>query len=229
MSVDPFVSLREAVRDMMAAAVAAPEDPAAAAPETNNGDPAHDMGHIMRVYKNAEDICQQEPGADKRLVLAAALLHDIVSYPKSDKRSKNSSAESAKRSEEILRQHGFSEREIGVISEAIRDHSFSRHATPATLEGKVLQDADRLDAIGAVGIARVFATAGRIGRPLYSPDDPFCTRRAPDDLVWTLDHFYKKLLRLESLMNTDAGRAEAKQRTSFLKEYLDRLRQELGG
>ena len=131
-----------------------------------NNDTAHDFEHVMRVYKNAKKICQQEK-VNEKLVLSAALLHDIVSYPKSDKRSKKSSLESAKKSKQILKKYDFSKEELIVISDAIRDHSFSQNKVPSTIEGKILQDADRLDALGAIGIARVFATAGSLKRPFY--------------------------------------------------------------
>ena len=191
-----------------------------------NNDPAHDFEHVMRVFKNAESICKKEK-ANKKLVLSAALLHDIVSYPKSDKRSKQSSIESAKKSEKILKKFSFSENEINIVSDAIRDHSFSQNKIPETLEGKILQDADRLDAIGAIGIARVFATGGSLKRPFYNIDDPFCKNRKPDDKTWTVDHFFQKLLKLESLMNTKTGKIEAKRRTKILKEYLKMLKQEI--
>ena len=160
-----------------------------------SNDSAHDFDHIMRVYKNAKNICKTEK-ANQKLVLAAVLLHDIISYPKSDKRSKLSSIESAEASKKILKKHRFKDDEIKIISDAIRDHSFSQNKVPQTIEGKVLQDADRLDALGAVGIARVFAVGGAEKRPFYSQNDPFCKKRSPDDQTWTLDHFYKKLLLL---------------------------------
>lgn len=191
-----------------------------------DNDSAHDFEHIMRVYKNAQKICKKEK-ANEKLVLSAALLHDIVSYKKSDKRSKLSSIRSAKKSEQILKKYDFSKDEITIISDAIRDHSFSQNKVPATLEGKILQDADRLDAIGAIGIARVFATGGSLKRPFYNIDDPFCQTRKPNDKIWTVDHFYKKLLNLESLMNTKSGQVEAKKRTKVLKEFLKQLKQEL--
>ncbi|MCV0391770.1 MAG: HD domain-containing protein [Nitrosopumilus sp.] len=189
-------------------------------------DSAHDFDHIMRVYKNAQKICKKEK-ANEKLVLSAVLLHDIISYPKSHKRSKNSSIESAKESQKILKKYDFTQNEISIISDAIRDHSFSQNKTPKTLEGKILQDADRLDALGAIGIARVFATGGSLGRPFYNPRDPFCNKRNPDDKVWTVDHFFQKLLKLELLMNTKFGKIEAKKRTRILKEYLKQLKQEL--
>ena len=172
--------------------------------EIMDNDSAHDFDHVMRVYSNAQKICKKEK-ANEKLVLCAALLHDIVSYPKSDKRSKMSSTESAKKSKMILKQYDFTNDELLIVSDAIRDHSFSQNKTPENIVGKILQDADRLDAIGAIGIARVFATGGSLKRPFYNIDDPFCKTRTPDDKTWTVDHFYQKLLKLESLMNTKSG------------------------
>ena len=189
-------------------------------------DSAHDFEHIMRVYKNAKKLCKQEK-VNEKLVLCAVLLHDIVSYPKSDKRSKNSSIDSAKKAIIILKRYGFTENEITIISDAIREHSFSQKKTPKTIEGEILQDADRLDALGAIGIARVFATGGSLKRPFYNTDDPFCKKRNADDKIWTLDHFFQKLLKLELLMNTKSGKIEAKKRTRILNEYLKQLKQEI--
>jgi uncharacterized protein len=189
-------------------------------------DTAHDFDHIMRVFKNAQTICRKE-NANEKLVLSAVLLHDVISYPKSDKRSKLSSIKSAEESKKILKKFNFTKEEIQIISDAIRDHSFSRNAIPATLEGKILQDADRLDAIGAIGIARVFAVGGSEKRPFYNIKDPFCKNRTPNDKIWTLDHFYRKLLKLESLMNTKSGKIEAKKRTRVLKDFLNELKKEI--
>lgn len=189
-------------------------------------DSAHDFEHITRVLKNATMIARKER-ASIRMITAAVLLHDIVSYPKSDPRSKNSSSESAEKSRNILQKYGFSQDEIDIISDAIRDHSFSRGVTPKTLEGKILQDADRLDALGAIGIARTFAVGGAENRPFYNNDDPFCIKRSPDDKSWTLDHFYKKLLLLEKTMNTKTGKTEARKRIKIMKKFLDELKKEI--
>ena len=187
---------------------------------------AHDFNHIMRVYKNAQKLCKKEK-VNEKLVLSAVLLHDFVSYPKSDKRSKNSSIESAREATTILKNLDFTPKEIQLVSDAIRDHSFSRGKIPKTLEGKILQDADRLDAIGAIGIARVFAVGGSEKRPFYNNEDPFCKTRTPDDKRWTLDHFYQKLLKLESLMNTKSAKIEAQRRTKVLKNFLSEFKREL--
>lgn len=189
-------------------------------------DSAHDFEHIMRVLKNATIIARKEKG-DIRIITAAVLLHDIVSYPKSDPRSKNSSVESAQESRKILKKYNFSQDEIEVISDAIKDHSFSRSVIPKTLEGRILQDADRLDALGAIGIVRTFSVGGAEKRPFYNNNDPFCSKRTPDDKSWTLDHFYKKLLLLEKTMNTSAGKIEARKRIKMMRKFLDELKKEI--
>ena len=189
-------------------------------------DSAHDFDHIMRVYKNAQQIIKKEK-VNETLVLSAVLLHDVVSFPKSDKRSKNSSIESAKKAKTILKKYDFTSDEITIVCDAISEHSFSQKKTPKTIEGKILQDADRLDALGAIGIARVFATGGSLRRPFYNLDDPFCKKRIPDDEIWTLDHFFEKLLKLEFLMNTNSGKIEAKKRTKILKDFLKQLKHEI--
>ena len=160
-------------------------------------------------------------------MLCAALLHDIVSFPKSNKRSKNSSIKSAIKAAKILKKYNLSKTEIKIISDAIRDHSFSQNKEPKTLEGKILQDADRLDAIGAIGIARTFAVAGAEGRTFYNELDPFCDKRNPNDQNWAIDHFYRKLLKLEKLMNTKSAKTEAKRRTKILENYLSNLKKEI--
>lgn len=189
-------------------------------------DAAHDFEHVMRVLKNAKMIARNER-ADLKIITAAVLLHDLISYPKSDPRSKNSSSVSAKKSRVILKNYGFSQDQIEIISGAIRDHSFSRGVVPQTIEGKILQDADRLDALGAIGIARTFAVGGAENRPFYNKIDPFCKKRSPDDKSWTLDHFYKKLLHLEKTMNTKAGKIEARKRIRIMKKFIDELKKEI--
>ncbi|MDP3779937.1 MAG: HD domain-containing protein [Nitrosopumilaceae archaeon] len=193
---------------------------------TVKNDAAHDFEHIMRVYRNTKKLCKSEE-ANPKLVLCAALLHDIVSFPKSDKRSKTSSKKSSILAEKILKKYNFSKNEIQIICNAILDHSFSKNKVPKTIEGKILQDADRLDAIGAIGIARAFAVGGHENRSFYNKLDPFCIKRSPDDKKWTLDHFFRKLLLLEKLMNTKSAKIEAKKRTKIIKKYLDDLKREI--
>ncbi len=189
-------------------------------------DPAHDFEHITRVYNNAKRLARKEHG-NTRLVLAAALLHDIISYPKSYPRSKSSSEQSATQASKVLPKYGYTKDEIKIISDAIRDHSFSRGTTPSTLTGKLLQDADRLDAIGSIGIARAFSVGGAERRQFYNNKDPFCKTRIPDDKKWTLDHFYKKLLPLEKNMNMRSARLEARRRIRVMRQFLHELKSEI--
>lgn len=195
--------------------------------EKIKNDPAHDFNHIMRVYKNAQQLCKKE-NANEKIVLTSVLLHDIVSYPKSDKRSKFSSMKSANEARKILsKMNDYSSNEIDIICDSILNHSYSRGKTPNSIEGKILQDADRLDALGAIGIARVFAVGGSEKRPLYNTIDPFCKNRIPDDKTWTIDHFYQKLLKLSFLMNTNSAKIEAKRRTKILESFLKQLKKEI--
>lgn len=189
-------------------------------------DPAHDFEHVLRVCQNAEKISDKEK-ANNKLVLYAALLHDLISYPKNHKKSKSSSSKSSLEAKKILQKFSFPDDEIKIIIDAISCHSFSKNKKAKTLEGKILQDADRLDAIGAIGIARTFAVSGSESRSFYNKLDPFCNKRKPDDKSWTLDHFFKKLLLIENKMNTNTGKKEAKLRTKILRNFLSELRKEI--
>jgi uncharacterized protein len=189
-------------------------------------DPAHDFSHITRVYKNAQSIGKSEC-ADMQVLLLAALLHDLGSESKLPKSSADLDQTSLKKAEDFLATKGFPEDVRNKVLYAIETHRFSKGIVPKTLEAKILQDADRLDAIGAIGIARVFMTGGTLKRKLYDPEDPFCQAREPDDSRWNLDHFYRKLLKLESGMHTDAAREVAQRRTAVLRQYLSELQKEL--
>jgi uncharacterized protein len=190
-------------------------------------DPAHDFHHIMRVYKNAKLIGQHE-GADMDVLLPAVLLHDIIVYPKGSAMSSRSSDESAELAENILQSHGYSHYDIKRISYCIRSHSYTKRLVPASLEGKILQDADRLDALGAIGIARTFSVSGSEKRTFYKADDPFYrSSRELDDRQWTLDHFQTKLLKLKDLMHTKTAKKIAQERTTFMMLFIRQLQKEI--
>lgn len=190
-------------------------------------DPGHDFEHIMRVYRNAEAIGRKE-GADMQVLLAAVLLHDLVVYPKGSAKRSKSSDDSADMAEKILKKRGWPQAKIDRVSYCIRTHSYSKKIAPASLEGRVLQDADRLDALGAIGIARTFSVGGSENRRFYNPEDPFCrTGREPDDRHWTLDHFKAKLLKLHGTLHTATARKMAQERTRFMHEFLDRIAKEI--
>lgn len=189
-------------------------------------DPAHDFSHITRVFKNAQSIGKSEH-ADMQVLLLAALLHDAGSESKISKGSPDSDQISLRKASDFLSAKDVPEDVRKKVLYAIETHRFSKGIVPETLEAKILQDADRLDAIGAIGIARVFMTGGTLKRKLYNPDDPFCKSREPDDRKWNLDHFYNKLMKLESGMHTCYAKKTAKRRTAVLRQYLSNLQKEL--
>ena len=190
-------------------------------------DPAHDFHHIMRVYKNAKLIGRRE-GANMEVLLLAVLLHDIVVYSKGSAKSSRSSDDSADLAENILQSYGYSQYKINRISYCIRLHSYSKRLVPASLEGRILQDADRLDSLGAIGIARTFSVGGSEKRTFYKADDPFCrSSRDLDDRQWTLDHFQTKLLKLKDLMHTRTAKKIAQERMRFMMLFIRQLQKEI--
>ena len=191
------------------------------------GDAAHDLAHIRRVVGNARLLAAAE-GVDLAVVLPAAWLHDCVILPKDSPQRGQASRLAAETAVSFLQSINFPAVYHDEIAHAIAAHSFSAGIPPRTPAARVVQDADRLDALGAVGIARCMLVGGKLDRPLYDPDDPFCESRPPDDVLYTIDHFYTKLLRLADQMQTTAGRAEAARRTVFMRHYLEQLRREVG-
>jgi uncharacterized protein len=161
------------------------------------------------------------------VVIPAAWLHDCVTLPKNAPNRHEASQLAAAEAVRFLRSIDYPEQHMAGIAHAITTHSFSAGIPPTTLEAKVVQDADRLDAIGAIGVARCLLTGGALARPLYHPTDPFCQQRQPDDLAYTIDHFYRKLLKIGQTLHTKAAQAEAARRNAFMQSFLDQLRQEI--
>ena len=190
-------------------------------------DAAHDLEHIHRVVANARRLTTAENG-DWSVVMPAAWLHDCVIVPKSSPDRMQASRLAAKQAVAWLEEKEWPHGQLEEIAHAIEAHSFSAGIAPRSLEAKILQDADRLDALGAVGLARTLMLGGEMKRGFYALTDPFCDAREPDDSIHTLDHVYRKLLTLEGTMQTESGRREARQRTEFLVMFLDQLRAELG-
>jgi uncharacterized protein len=188
--------------------------------------PAHDFLHVARVTETARRIGLIER-ADLDVVVPAALLHELFNYPKGHPLSHLSGQVCAEHAVEVLRQNQCPIHQIDPIRDCIRIHAFSSGVMPETIEGKVLQDADRLDAIGAIGIARCFATCAEIGTPFYNEEDPFCAARTPDDKRWGLDHFYRKLLRIPEGLHTASARAIATDRISIMNAFLAHLGREI--
>ncbi|MBP1625528.1 MAG: hypothetical protein H6Q00_3 [Holophagaceae bacterium] len=158
----------------------------------------------------------------------AALLHDLVYLPKNHPDSPRTAELSALEAREWCLEYPDLAPHAEAVAEAVETHSFSGGKAPRSLEGAVLQDADRLDALGAIGIARVFATGGSMGAGMWDEADPWGLDRELDDKRYSLDHFEKKLLKLADGMNTQAGRREAKRRNDRMLGYLEGLKEELG-
>jgi uncharacterized protein len=190
-------------------------------------DPAHDVLHIERVVAMAKSLAESE-GACLDVVVPAAWLHDFIVVRKDDPRRSQASRLSALAAINWLRTIGYPEQYFSGIAHAIEAHSFSANIECRSLEAKVVQDADRLDGVGAIGIARLFVTAGLMRRALYAVDDPFCTERAPDDLNYTIDHVYRKLFVVCDSLKTTAGQAEGAKRKRVLETYLLDFSRELG-
>lgn len=189
-------------------------------------DPAHDILHFKRVVRVAKVICEKE-NANPEVVIPAAWLHDFVIIPKNDPRRKQASQLSAEAAIQFLKELNYPEKYFDDIAHAIAAHSFSANIETKTLEAKIVQDADRLDGLGAIGIARCFATAGLMKRPFYSEMDPFCESRALDDRIFTIDHFYAKLFKTAETLKTDSGRTEGFKRIDIMKKYLKDLSLEI--
>ena len=191
-------------------------------------DPAHDLAHIRRVVANARRLAESE-GADMTVVLPAAWLHDCVVLPKDSARRAEASRLAAEWAGAFLREVGYPAALVPAVEHAIAAHSFSANIPPQTLEAKVVQDADRLDALGAIGIARTLLLGGVMGKPLYDSSEPLPQTRTPDDRENVIDHFYVKLLKLAERMHTTAGRREGERRTRLMRVYLSELEREVTG
>ncbi|GAC1370038.1 MAG: HD domain-containing protein [Ktedonobacteraceae bacterium] len=206
-------------------------------------DLAHGWEHVSRVYTLALHIAQEE-GADRFVVAMAALLHDLghtaedsqeaQSTPdtqnKPEARATHHASSSVALATELMRKHGLPADVEQAITHAILAHSFSLGVEPQTLEARVVRDADRLDALGALGIMRwsiVGAQRSTQRTRTYNPADPFAEQRPPDDRTYMLDHFFVKLFKLADTMTTTTGQALAQQRTAFMRSFLHELKSEL--
>lgn len=200
------------------------------AQHSTGGDAAHDLSHFRRVWSTAKRIAAEEPVC-MLVLLTACYFHDIISLPKNHPDSARASRLSAARAQAILREDfpDFPTHYFPALAHAIEAHSYSARIPPLTLEAKILQDADRLEALGAIGLARVFAVSGAMNAALFDADDPFAERRALDDKRWALDHFQTKLLRLPETMQTAKGRAIALRNAGYLVEFMAKLSGELRG
>lgn len=207
------MSLRDALRAHLIAA--------------GEGDAAHDVAHTDRVWANAQVIARGETTCDMMVLLAACYFHDLVTLPKDSPDRARASALSAQAAAPVLQALGLDTAQTRNACHAITAHSFSANIAPETLEAKILQDADRIEALGAIGIARCFATTGMMGGGLFHGLDPFGLDRPLNDRAYAVDHFRIKLLGLPATMQTTSGRELAENRAQVLRDFLDQLATEL--
>lgn len=189
----------------------------------------HDFFHSMRVYRTAINIAEAEH-ADMQAVALAALLHDV-----DDRKLSPMTAEKKENAARFMRSQNVPESEIRQVCQIIDEVSFkgTDSVRPSTPEGKCVQDADRLDALGAIGIARTFAYGGSHNRAIYDPELPPQTAMNQAQYYssksTSLNHFYEKLFLLEGMMNTETGKAIARKRTQYMQQFVDEFLNEWDG
>ncbi|MFK3704931.1 uncharacterized protein EDF73_101213 [Raoultella sp. BIGb0138] len=196
----------------------------------SQGDSAHDTAHFRRVWGTAQRLAA-ESDVDRLVILTACYFHDIVSLAKNHPERSRSSVMAAEKTLEILQSSfpDFPADRYPAVFHAIEAHSFSAGIPARTEEAKIVQDADRMEALGAIGLARVFAVSGALNTILFDADDPFADRRELDDKKYALDHFQCKLLRLAGTMQTEKGKALAVHNARFLVQFMAKLSAELRG
>lgn len=190
-------------------------------------DGSHDVSHLHRVWTNVCAIRDTE-GGDHQVLLAATLLHDCVSVEKNSPFRSSASRLAAAKATELLAEMGWDEERIQAVAHAIESHSYSADITPTSLEAKILQDADRLDALGMVGVARLFYVSGRMGSHLYDPADPQAQQRDLDDKRFAVDHFSTKIFTLAQGFQTATGRHMAQVRHARAQRFLMEFMEEIG-
>ncbi|MCK1573897.1 HD domain-containing protein [Bradyrhizobium sp. 174] len=190
-------------------------------------DGAHDEAHLLRVWRNVAQITHHE-GGDTEILVAATILHDCVWIDKASPERGRASSLAAEQANKVLSVLGWPNDRRSQVCHSIEAHSFSAGIPPISLEAKILQDADRLDAIGWIGIARCLYLAGTRRAAIYHFEDPTAARRKPDDISYALDHFQTKLFGLADKFCTATGRKLAAQRSARLHEFYSGLLDELG-
>ena len=190
----------------------------------------HDYHHTMRVYRLAMQIAEQE-NADMLIVQLAALLHDV-----DDVKLSPETHEAKKNAVGFMKNNGVDDKVIASVCKIIDEVSFAGtdSVVPSTLEGKCVQDADRLDAIGAIGIARTFAYGGSKGRRIHDPDIKPMTNMNKADYhqnhnSTSINHFYERLLLLKDMMNTETAKKMAMHRQAVMEDFLEEFMVEWEG
>jgi uncharacterized protein len=197
--------------------------------DANEAGGAHDLSHIVRVWRNAAHIARTEPDCDTEILLAAAILHDCVAVEKNSPQRSFASRLSATRAREIVAPLRWTPARVDGLAHVIETHSFSAGLVPETPEAKIFRDADRLDAIGAIGVARCFHVSGRMDGALYHPGDPAAATRSLDDGAYALDHFATKLFKEAKAFLTREGKRLAAVRTQRMTDFVAAFRGEIEG
>ncbi len=192
-------------------------------------DGAHDLGHLARVWANARAIALDEDQVDWQVLEAAVWFHDLVNLPKDSPDRARASTLAAEAAVVFLQSDGFPPEKLPAVAHAIAAHSFSAGIPPETPEARILQDADRLEALGAIGLARMFLISGRMGGGILDMTDPMALHRPLDDKTFALDHLEVKLLGLPATMQTRTGRLIAEERAEWMMSFRSRLLAEIGG
>ena len=190
-----------------------------------HNDASHDIGHLQRVSTLSRRFAKIEE-ADELVVYAAGMLHDIVNLPKNHPNSKNCSFLASERAANILRELNFPSELIPHVCHAIHSHSFSANVKPETIEAMCVQDADRMEALGAFGLMRVFYTSGKFKSKIMDENDPEGHLRMHNDKIYALDHFPVKLLTLCATMKTSAGLKTAQSLSTFLEDFRNNIIQD---
>ncbi|MEL7092472.1 MAG: HD domain-containing protein [Pseudomonadota bacterium] len=191
----------------------------------DHSDGAHDIWHLRRVWANCQRIADAlDADVERDVLLICAYLHDIVNIPKDDPRRARGAELSADHAVAWMAARGLDGQ--AAVAHAIRAHSYSAGQACETIEAQVLQDADRLDALGAIGIARCFNVSGQMGIGLVHGDDPLAEARDLDDRAYALDHFAVKLWQVAESMNTAPARDMAAVRVSRMRRYAAELVEE---
>lgn len=190
-------------------------------------DPAHDIDHLLRVLRTAFHIADNYADIDRCVLLIACYFHDYLSSSKSVTFSELSSRVTADHVEKIFGRDLLSAHQLQKLHNAILCHSYSAQRLGESIESDILYDADKIDALGAIGIARLFCVAGAIRSKIYDYADPFFESRDSDDKQFAIDHFYKKILLLPEKMRTPEGRSLAKKKVRIVEHFLDQLRTDI--
>lgn len=192
----------------------------------DNGDPSHDWSHIIRVISLCDKL-SSNLDVNARILVPAAVLHDVVNVPKDSIHRSNASTLAANKAKLILKDFDFNKNELESIGQIIIEHSYSANHKASSIESEILQDADKLDSLGAIGLMRWSTVGTRMGAAYYHPEQPFSSTRKIDDKKYSVDHFEAKLFNIYEKLNTEAAKVEGKIRQSFMQSFINQLKSEI--